>query len=356
WREPEGAKPWYFNLLPDEEELPQQTTFEPANQANLAAFSAYDLPSVEALVPFFHAAAGFPVRITWLREIKNGNYDSWPGLTYNNAARYCPNADETPKGHMTHSRPSAVVELSVPADYEPPPVDEQATKTNVLHVKVVHISRLYTNDTGHFPVRSHSDNQYIMIAFHCDANIIFACPFKTRKDKHLLEAYNAMMERLAKKELDVDLQILDNEASEAYHGLITKTWKHNFQLVPPICIEGMQPNALFAPSLSILAGVAPDFPRYMWDLLIPQAEMTLNFLCNAKSNGRMSAWEFSQAHSTTTQRHWDPWGHESSPTTSPACATLGTSGVGMAGALVLPCSAITIAASNTSCAQRTRRG
>ncbi|KAL7549690.1 hypothetical protein ACHAWF_012953 [Thalassiosira exigua] len=105
------------------------------------------------------------------------------------------------------------------------------------------------------------------------------------------------MTRLAKKELDVDLQLLDNEASEAFCDLITKNWKHKFQLVPP---NMHQRNAaerairtFKAHFLSILAGVAPNnFPQYLWDLIIPQAVMTLNFLRNVKSNKRMSAWKF----------------------------------------------------------------
>ena len=36
----------------------------------LSAFSAYDLPSVEALVRFFRAAAAYPVKNTWLRATK----------------------------------------------------------------------------------------------------------------------------------------------------------------------------------------------------------------------------------------------------------------------------------------------
>ena len=75
-----------------------------AQHASLAAYSAYDLPSVQALVRYYHAAAGFPVRATWLDAIKAGNYESWPGLTYNNAARYCPNALPTLKGHMVQGR------------------------------------------------------------------------------------------------------------------------------------------------------------------------------------------------------------------------------------------------------------
>ena len=55
---------------------------------------------MEALVRYLHAAAGFPVRDTWLRAIKARNYATWPGLTYNNAAKYFPALDATIMGHM----------------------------------------------------------------------------------------------------------------------------------------------------------------------------------------------------------------------------------------------------------------
>ena len=63
----------------------------------------YDLPSMEALVRYMHAAAGFPVQSTWLKAIKNGDFNSWPGLTYNNAAKYFPQSIETMKVHMVQS-------------------------------------------------------------------------------------------------------------------------------------------------------------------------------------------------------------------------------------------------------------
>ncbi|KAL7550948.1 hypothetical protein ACHAWF_018143 [Thalassiosira exigua] len=206
------------SLLPEKaDELPSDT---PRETASLAAFSAYDLPSVAALVRYFHAAAGYPVKTTWLQAIKAGNYASWPGLTYNNAARYCPTADATIKGHMVQGRQGvrstkpqrapAPAPLPTPATAPAPATDE---RSNELHIRVEHISRLYTDDTGRFPVRSRSGNQYIMVAYHCDSGAILACPFKSRKDTHRLEAYNSIMRRLKSKGLHVDLQILDNEAS-----------------------------------------------------------------------------------------------------------------------------------------------
>ena len=44
--------------------------------------------------------------------------------------------------------------------------------------------------------------------------------------------------------------------------------------------------------LAILAGVAPDFPRHLWTLLLPQTEITLNLLRKATSNPNFSVWEY----------------------------------------------------------------
>ena len=70
------------------------------SQITPAAHSAYDLPILEALVRYMHTVAGFPVKSTWLKSTKKGNFATWPGLTYSNAARYCPQTVETIKEHM----------------------------------------------------------------------------------------------------------------------------------------------------------------------------------------------------------------------------------------------------------------
>ncbi len=44
--------------------------------------------------------------------------------------------------------------------------------------------------------------------------------------------------------------------------------------------------------LAILSSIAPDFPRHIWDLLIPQAELTLNLLQQAMLNPCISMWEY----------------------------------------------------------------
>ena len=61
----------------------------------------------------------------------------------------------------------------------PPPV---ATPSNQVFVMTQPLSKLFTDDTGRFPVRARSGNQYVMIAFHADGNLILQQAFKTKSD------------------------------------------------------------------------------------------------------------------------------------------------------------------------------
>jgi hypothetical protein len=115
-----------------------------------------NLPSIRALVSFYHACLGFPVKQTCLDAIKAGNCDTFDGLTYSNAAWYCPDADETIMGHLAQQhqnirsikpKPPAAVPL-LPS-VSPP---ETVAPSNLVVVTVVPLSRLYTSDTGRFPI------------------------------------------------------------------------------------------------------------------------------------------------------------------------------------------------------------
>jgi hypothetical protein len=167
-----------------------------------------------------------------------------------------------------------------------------------VFIKVHPLSRLYTDNTGCFPVKARSGNQYVMNAYHAYGNLILQQAFKTRNDRHCIATYNPIMTRLVARGLAVNLQILDNEASAAYKEAITFKWNAKFQLVPPDmhrCNQAERTICTFKNHfLLILAGVDATFPLYLWDLLLPQAELTLNLLRQAMLNPRISAWEFFQ--------------------------------------------------------------
>ena len=93
------------------------------------------------------------------------------------------------------------------------------------------------------------------------------------------------MQRLTDNKLSVDIQILDNEASTEYKRSIKTKWNAKYQLLPPHTHRSNAAERAIrtfkAHFLSILAGVAPDFPRNMWDILLPQVELILNFFRQA---------------------------------------------------------------------------
>ena len=193
-----------------------------ANLATLAAYSAYDLPIVAALICYFHAAAGCPVLSTWLKAISAGNYSSWPGLTLANATKYCLSADSIIMGNLVQKRQGLISTKHKPPTTSSPEAPIPRICSNELFLQVTPISKLYTDDTGQFPIHDRNGNQYIMIAYHCDSNLILTVPFKSRKDTHRLLAYDKLIKILYDHELTVNLQILNNEASAEHKRVIKK--------------------------------------------------------------------------------------------------------------------------------------
>ena len=51
------------------------------------ANSVYDLPSVKEAIKWMHAVCGYPVKSTWLKAVKAGNFVGWPLLTAQNISK-----------------------------------------------------------------------------------------------------------------------------------------------------------------------------------------------------------------------------------------------------------------------------
>ena len=190
WSEPIGARLWRFSLrsgmhYQSTKKSPPAPTPPPPNPKSN---NAYIIPSVNALVRFLHAEAGFPVKSTWIAATRPGNYRTWLGLTYNNAKTYHTTTAETLKGHITqtHQGVRSTNRKTTPSKptraVSPLSINIPATTLNELYMVVEPISKLYTDDMGRFPIRSRSGHRYIMLAFHCDSNVILIEPFKYRHD------------------------------------------------------------------------------------------------------------------------------------------------------------------------------
>jgi hypothetical protein len=75
----------------------------------------------------------------------------------------CQNVHSTkPKPHAPNQAPLT------------PTIAPQASTilSNEVYICIYPISKLYTDDTGWFPIKACSGNQYVMIAYHANGNLI----------------------------------------------------------------------------------------------------------------------------------------------------------------------------------------
>ena len=69
----------------------------------------------------------------------------------------------TKKMLLEHSETTAAVPAEDQADKT---TQESGSSPNELHIRSIHTHNFYTDDTGRFPVRARSGNQYIILAYH----------------------------------------------------------------------------------------------------------------------------------------------------------------------------------------------
>ncbi len=160
----------------------------PAN----AIYNVYELKTQPELVRYYHAAAGFPTKPTWLKAIKNMQFASWPGLTVDAVNRHYPDSKETPKGHGRKA-PSGhrSTKVTTPAldnsaeafgvkDSSRPTKKEKTVFLRILDMEDEATLKIYTNQPGRFPKKSSHGNQYIMVLAEVDSNAILVEPMKNR--------------------------------------------------------------------------------------------------------------------------------------------------------------------------------
>ena len=279
-----------------------------------AVANVYELKTQPELVRYYHAAAGFPTKPTWIAAIKNRQFASWPGLTAKAAAKHFPESEETMKGHGRKTRSglrstkqttrNEIDSVDDDNDYDnsvrenPPP--RLTARAREIYCTVYDLDdeaqqKIYTDQTGRFPKKSSRGNQYIMVLIEMDSNAILVEAMKNRSSAEMIRAYQVLVDRLKSAGLQPTMHLLDNECSAEFKERI-KANKMKYQLVPPhdhrrnIAEKAIQ--VFKAHFISILCGCDKSFPLYLWDRLLPQAEHTLNMLRPAIMTPTVSAYTY----------------------------------------------------------------
>ena len=141
-----------------------------------------------------HAVCGFPVKSTWLKAIKAGNYHGWPLLTVKNVKKYYPETVETAKGHMSQTRKNKRSTKAKPMQFETAKTEAmRGKKVRDVYIKVYDTRETtFSDQTGQFPKQSRSNNKYIMVMVEIDSNAILVEPMTSRKDKEMQRTYKKL--------------------------------------------------------------------------------------------------------------------------------------------------------------------
>ncbi|KAL7533243.1 LOW QUALITY PROTEIN: hypothetical protein ACHAWF_004421, partial [Thalassiosira exigua] len=249
------------------------------NTLRQASHNIFDLPSAARGICHLHACLGFPTKATWLAVICRCNFVGWPLVSVANVNAHFPECDETPMGHLNQQRQGVRSTKCPVADFEP--IDTTLTAGKKAKDVKIHDARdfhgiIYSDQTGRFPYRSRSDNQYVIVM----VDLVLVEAMKSKKDTKMQRAYLYLIGRIKKAGVHIEKQVQDNECLQSLKDLVTQTCK--YELVPPRCyrrnVAEVAIKAFKNHFIAILAGIDPSFPLFLWDRLLPQVELTLNLL------------------------------------------------------------------------------
>ena len=171
--------------------------------------------------------------------------------------------------------------------------------------------KMYTDQTGRFPTRSHRGYEYIMVLFEVDSNAILVEPHKSRRKSDLVNAYQKLVDRLKARGFHPKLHILDNEKSSELEAAIVKN-DMTFQYVTPndhrrnIAEKAIQ---VFKDHfIAVLCGTDVSFPAKLWCYLLVQAEHQLNMLRKSRVDKSKSSYEVLYGQHDYNANPWAPLG------------------------------------------------
>ena len=270
--------------------------------------NVYELRANPQIIRYYHAAAGFPTKPTWINAIENGHYSSWKGLTVDLVRRHYPEADETWKGHgrkikmnirstkqLLKDEAANTQQVMELAEQSSEQIDLEGVHHKVYNLAEEMDRKMYSDQTGRFPHRSYNGMQYIMVVYEAHfSNNIFVEPLRNRQAGEMVAAYQRAVDRMKKAGIQPKIHILDNEISAEFKNAIEANGM-SYQLVPPndhrrnIAEKAIQ---VFKDHfISVLCGTAENFPMQLWDQLLPHAELQLSLLRKSRVDSTKSAYE-----------------------------------------------------------------
>ena len=250
--------------------------------------NAYKADTDTEFVAFVHACFGYPTQSTFLHATRMGWLSEFPRLTAAMVSAHPPHAIATAQGHLDQSRQvkkkrrgrSTRARASVPSAPHPDTVEEELFDDPDICVKTYDLNEpIHADLTAKFPVVSRKGNQYLLVA--CWHGYCHFEPMPSRTATSYVHAYTKVLAFFRGLGHTPTILRLDNETSGKLEAYL-KAEHISMQFVPPGTHRANKAERHIRTSknhlISILNGVHSDFPLYLWDDLVPQAEITLAHL------------------------------------------------------------------------------
>jgi hypothetical protein len=178
-------------------------------------------------------------------------------------------------------------------DQEPNNPQTHQIFATIENTNKIYTGKIYTDQTGRFPVTSSQGNKYVLVLYEYDTNAILTEALNNRTAPEILRAYKKLVKYLYNRGFRPKIHWLDNEASDELKQFNNSN-QLEFQLVPPhMHRRNAAERAIRTWKNHFVAGLCSTdtrFPIHLWDRLLAQATITLNLLRPSRRNPKISAY------------------------------------------------------------------
>ena len=254
------------------------------------------------LVKFYYTMFGCPPASTFLQAIiQFDDLKCFPGLTVDKIRKNMPHTPITATGHFKRVR-QGLGSTKIPENL--PPTNKRVYVTtisikddNSLHDLFSslkkHNKTLYSDLMGRFPITSYDGYDYICVFYHPASNYIHLEPMKNRSSTEYKATFEKGLEFYESKMQIISKFIIDNESSREIEKFF-ESKNLTYQYVPPKNHRSNQAERAIDTAkshvISSLQSTDPTFDLKEWPKLLPQIEITLNWLRVSPLNAHMSAY------------------------------------------------------------------
>ena len=146
---------------------------------------------------------------------------------------------------------------------------------------------------GCYPINTARRNQYILICYYYDSNVILVEAFPFRSGACINKGVQKLLDILTTAGKYPKIHIMDNEACDLLKKTLFKQ-KISYQLVPQhTSLRNAAERAIQNFKYQFIASLCSNDPKYLsqeWDRLLSKAPMNLNLLRTSGTNPKISAY------------------------------------------------------------------